>query len=145
MTIRLFHIITFTLEIQVPVYTERGKKSMNSQIDNQEDIIHYAWKYMAGWSYDKYMTYGRGAMVITAGAADDNNEDVLKWVKSDLAIPGLDTLIQDYDPETQIVVIFIEKGLPPVFGIHQVDDFPPPQAYIALMKERGEQYKRDLQ
>ena len=92
----------------------------------RETLVMAMWEPYAAYCYAMYDLFGRGCMLIPVTDPDPDPA----WLQ---APPGcthdLAEAIAEYDPETQILVLFWDGTKRVVFDTYSTDDMAPPLAY----------------
>jgi hypothetical protein len=107
-----------------------------STLEGRRQWVFQNWSYWAGYAYEQYKLHGRGALIYRA------NFDQTEYALSVEDFPELNQMIKEYNPESQIVVMFLAKTLPRAHGTYQVNDMTPPQAYQKMLEERKQSKQR---
>lgn len=93
-------------------------------IEGRRAIVFGLWDYLALMAYQAYKQHGRGALIL---AGDRNGADKPPYpylVPDDN--PDMDhdlaEMIDQYDPDREIVVVFALRGFANAGGCYQVED-----------------------
>jgi hypothetical protein len=99
------------------------------------ELVQHFWPTIAGLAYEKYLESGRGFMVLSQnnpnfptvsfkpGRTGDNVE--------------IDRILENYDPERQLVCLFLDGEQWIGAGLYAVPEKPPLQMYVDMMRARG--------
>jgi hypothetical protein len=106
---------------------------MRYNLKTQEGRAQYirdTWTGTAGLAYAGYRGHDRGGVVFAPG------HDYPLFVPrltdfgySNFPNPSVEQIVNTYDPENEIVVIFFLLDSTVVFGTYRMDEMPPPKAY----------------
>jgi len=91
------------------------------------------WLNFASFAYDQYVHLGRGA-VLLSGTSLDENEMMYIAIEQLMNYPEIVKAVQEYDPETQIVVIM---ALPGILALQTYKGEPPPPSTYRAMNRRN--------
>ena len=90
------------------------------------------WLHLADFAYRNYLENGPGAIIVSGSNIDE--KELMYILLSQLtSYPDIAKAVQDYDPESQIVVIF---ALPGVLALQTYKGEPPPQYVMRAMARR---------
>jgi len=85
---------------------------MENNKKEHSDFIARYWEVLAACAWREYQPHGRGALVFGAlGEPDDFVYLPLNMMEAEPLMSGFASLCKQYDPEREIVVVFV--GVPP--------------------------------
>lgn len=116
--------------------------------DAHVTFIRSQWPDFAAFAWEKYLNEGRGAVVVDLTKASKSGESLQVptfyvadggarlsklggWPSDEIS-----EVVQDYDPEQDVVFIFLRLD-GDVFHYNASDDLTPPQAYQTRQKEQN--------
>jgi hypothetical protein len=97
-----------------------------SQSEGRRQFLEDYWLNLAGFAYGQFMQAGRGALLLSGSNIDES--EMLYIVYNQLIhYPDIYKVVNDYEPELQIVAIFT---LPGVLALQTYKGEPaPPEVY----------------
>jgi hypothetical protein len=106
--------------------------------ERQKEYLYEKWSQLAALAWDGYQNNGRGAVVMSADTTDivadktyfsfANESMLIEVLRNEPALADLQRMLQNYDPEKQIVVLVqrTDRG----FSMYTLGGYPsPPEAY----------------
>lgn len=117
--------------------------------DAHVTFIRSQWREFAAFAWSKYLTEGRGAVVVDLGKSSKSGESLQVptyyiaegserlsrlggWPNEEIA-----EVVNDYDPEQDVVFIFLRLD-GDVFQYNASDELTPPEAYKARVETDSE-------
>jgi hypothetical protein len=95
-------------------------------------FIRQNWRGLAAAGWNAYVEHGRGAVVISWDALEEQAEFFDTMYGADAEDPEIQQLIVTYDPQTSIVVSFVSAKAGPLATIVVSGSPPPYEAAVVL-------------
>ena len=93
------------------------------------------WLHLANFAYSQYLENGRGAIIVSGSNIDEH--EMMYIMSGQLtAYADITKAVQEYDPESQIVVII---ALPDILALQTYKGEPSPQNVMRVMMRRKKQ------
>ena len=113
---------------------------MEKSHEPRKEWINENWEPIAGLAWAGYLEGGRGAMLIDFEELEGDEMNVMYFSENDIQStfegwpdPQLAELVEKYDPETEIVVIFRHPEEETSYYRLGSPNVPPPSAYKSQM------------
>lgn len=101
--------------------TNKVKEYNMKTVEGRRAWVFACWEALALKCYEYYKQFGRGAAVITGDLSEPDLEG-FKYAQGEDPDPRFTQTLAEYDPENEIVVIFVLRGYARTIGRYLVEN-----------------------